>query len=251
MRKIAIFNQKGGVGKTTTTQNLGACLAALGKKVLLIDADPQANLTSCYGLQGAKKTIYDCLINEAPLTEAIHPSGYDNLDIVPAGLKLADIELQLAGVVGRETFLRESLDLTENLDYDYILVDCNPSLGLLPTNAMTACDGLIVPMEPAGFSIEGIDSLMKVFQMIKRKLNAKIEIFGVLLTRVDPRTNMAKEFEVQLKEVFGERLFKTVIHQNIKLAEAQVEKVPIIKHDIESKGAKEYMELAREVIARG
>ena len=250
MKIIAIVNQKGGVAKTTTAINLGAALAQNGKKVLLVDADPQANLTAGLGISPDKKTVYDCLVSELSLDEAIYATDIKGLDIVPANIQLANAELELSNIFGRETLLRESME-SNKLLYDYILIDCNPSLGLLTVNALTACEGIIIPMEPSIFAFQGIDNLLKVVNLVKKKLNSRINIFGVLLTRVDSRTNIAKEFFEQLQEVFKEKLFETVIHQNVKITEAQAEKKPILFFDSDSKGSKEYLQLSKEVINRG
>jgi chromosome partitioning protein len=244
----AIVNQKGGVAKTTTTINLGSCLAELGKKVLLIDIDPQGNLTQGLGVENIDKTIYECLTEELPLSEIIQHTNFNNLDIVPANIKLANAELELSSTLGRESLLKDALEHAD-LNYDYILIDCNPSLGILTVNALTATEDIIIPLEPGIFALEGIGQLVKVIQLIKKKLNPKLNIKGVLLTRVNSRTSLAKDFEVQLHEIFGDKVFNTVIHNNVKIAEAQTYKKPINVYDKNAKGSIEYMSLAKELIS--
>lgn len=251
MKIISIVNQKGGTAKTTTVINLGTSLVYEGKKVLLIDIDPQSNLTvglDVNVLDGGK-TIYNCLMDEIRLDSVIHNTNTKNLDIVPATINLANAELELTNIIGRETVLRDSIETSKNLDYDYVLIDCNPSLGLLTINALSACDKVLIPLEASIFSFQGINNLIKVVNLVKKKLNKKIAIGGVLLTRVDSRTNISKDFEEQLKEIFKEKVFKTIIHQNVKIAEAQVANKAVIEFAKESKGAKEYLALAREVLS--
>jgi chromosome partitioning protein len=244
----AIVNQKGGVAKTTTTINLGSCLAELGKKVLLIDIDPQGNLTQGLGIENIDKTIYECLTDELPLSEIVQHTSINNLDIIPASIKLANAELELSNTLGRESLLKDALEHTI-LNYDYVLIDCNPSLGVLTVNALTAAEDIIIPLEPGIFALEGIGQLVKVIQLIKKKLNPKLNIKGVLLTRVDSRTSLAKEFKEQLHSIFGDKVFNTVIHNNVKIAEAQTHKKPINIYDKNAKGSIEYMSLAKELLS--
>jgi chromosome partitioning protein len=244
----AIVNQKGGVAKTTTTINLGSCLAELGKKVLLIDIDPQGNLTQGLGIENIDKTIYECLTEELPLSEIVQHTSINNLDIIPASIKLANAELELSNTLGRESLLKDALEHTI-LNYDYVLIDCNPSLGVLTVNALTAAEDIIIPLEPGIFALEGIGQLVKVIQLIKKKLNPKLNIKGVLLTRVDSRTSLAKEFKEQLHAIFGDKVFNTVIHNNVKIAEAQTHKKPINIYDKNAKGSIEYMSLAKELLS--
>jgi chromosome partitioning protein len=249
MEIIGIVNQKGGVGKSTTAINLSSCLAQLGKKVLLIDIDPQANTTRGIGFnQKVDTTIYEVLVEELPLSNAIYNTNIKNIDIVPSNIKLANAELELSSVFGRETILETAFQKSDSLDYDYVIIDCNPSLGLLTVNAMVACSDLIIPMEPAIFSLDGIEQLVNVINLIKRKINEELSIKGVLLTRVDARTNIAKEFEDELREIFGDKIFNTIIHQNVKIVESQAEQLPINIYDDKARGAKEYMKLAKELI---
>ena len=249
MSIISIVNQKGGVAKTTTAINLSSSLVSMGKKILLLDIDPQANMSQ--GIQFERKeskTIYEVLIDDLPLSEAIHNTSIDNLDIIPSSISLANAELELAGELGRETLLREAIEDTTLSKYDYIIIDCNPSLGLLTVNALSACKELIIPMEPSIFALEGIGQLVNVIKLIKRKINPQLEIKGVLLTRVDARTNIAIDFKEELEKVFGDKVFNTVIHQNVAVAQAQIEELPVNLYDSKARSAKEYMSLAKELI---
>lgn len=250
MKIIALTNQKGGCAKTTTALNLGASLAKLGKKVLLIDIDPQANLTSGLGISTEEKTLYNCLVNDLQIEEIILKTNYENLDIVPSNILLSNAEIELSNVIGRETVLKTLFKKTKGLDYDYIILDCNPSLGLLTINALSASDEIIIPMEAAIFSFQGIESLVKTIHLIQEKINDKLNICGVLLTRVNSRANISKEFENKLKEIFKDKVFNTVIHQNVAIVESQLESIPVIEYDPKSNGAKEYLLLAEEVINR-
>jgi len=249
---ISLVNQKGGVGKTTTAINLGASLAELEKEVLLIDIDPQGNLTQGVGFDTEKvdNTIYEVLTTDINLEEAIYQTEFNNLDIVPSTIKLANTEIELSGEIGRETILSEKIRQA-NLDYDYILLDCSPSLGLLTVNSLSASNDLIIPIEPSYFSLEGLEQLINIIKLIRKKINEDLSIKGVLMTRVDGRTNIAEEFEKDLKEVFGNKIFNTLIHQNVKIAEAQGEQVPINHYSRKAKGSKEYMKLAKEVVTNG
>lgn len=248
MKILALVNQKGGVAKTTTAINLGSCLCALGKKVLIMDIDPQSNATKGLGITGFQKTTYDCLINDVNVKEAIYPTTIKGLDIVPSNIKLANAELELNSVMGRETILKDQFH--SGFDYDFMLIDCNPALGLLTVNALCIAEGIIIPMEANIFSFEGIEQLVKVIHLIKKKLNNKLDIFGVLLTRVDARTNISKEFESQLHAIFKDKAFKTLIHQNVKINEAQTARIPVNHYDTKCTGSVEYMQLAKEVLKR-
>ncbi|MBM7624916.1 ParA family protein [Sporohalobacter salinus] len=249
MNIISIVNQKGGVAKTTTAINLASSLVELNKKVLVVDMDPQANMTQGLGFENNNKTtVYEILTNKLALNEGIYSTDINGLDIVASDIKLANAELELSGELGRETLLRESLQKSENLDYDYIIIDCNPSLGLLTVNALVACRETIIPVEPSIFSLEGIEQLINVIKTIKRKLNERLNIKSVLLTRVDGRTNIADEFLNELKNIFGNKVFDTIIHQNVKIAEAQTKSTPINIYDKNARGAKEYKSLAKELI---
>lgn len=246
---IGLVNQKGGVAKTSSTINLGDALTELGKKILLVDNDPQGNLTSGLGIiDTVEKTLYDCLMNELPLVEAIYKTDNPLLDIIPAGITLANAELELANTLGRESILKEIIENNPQLEYDYILIDCNPSLGLLTVNALVACDSVIIPLEAAKFSYQGIEQLVKLIQMIRKKLNSKLAIEGVLLTRFDARTNLSKEFEEQLAEIFKDKMFETKIHVSSKIPDSQAVGQSVIKYSPKSKPAMQYKSLAKEII---
>lgn len=256
LRKIiAIVNQKGGVAKTTTAINLGSSLVELGKKVLLIDMDPQANLTQGIGLKKQEQTIYGVLKGEVTFKEAIYktdiiPNNWrGQLDVLPSSIKLANAELELSGELGREKLLQGAYEETDRLGYDYILIDCNPSLGLLTVNSLSIADNILIPIEPSIFALDGIQQLLDVIKLIKKKINSDLNIMGVLLTRVDGRTNIAKDFEEDLKEIFNKKVFNTMIHQNVKISEAQTEQLPINLFDKKARGAEEYYSLAKEVIS--
>ncbi len=259
MEIIAVVNQKGGVAKTTTAINLGAALAERGRNVLLVDVDPQANLTSGIGFVNKKKTIYAVMKKEVGFAEAIYPTGLEpedwkgKIDIVPSHIELANAELEFSGEIGRETILKEAFeDAKERISgagYDYVILDTNPSLGLLTVNALSLADSLIVPLEPSIFALDGMEHLTDVIRLVKRKINTKLRIRGILLTRVDGRTKIAEEFYDELKEVFGDKLFDTVIHQNVRLSEAQTEGLPINLYDEKASGTREYAALSEELIS--
>lgn len=258
MKIIAVVNQKGGVAKTTTAINLGSWLAEMGKEILLVDVDPQANLTQGMGFNKENKTTYKILKREIGFDDAIYKTNIEKenwrgkIDIIPSSIELANAELEFSGEIGRETLLKEAfedskLNKENNKKYDYMIIDCNPSLGLLTVNALSIADSLIIPMEPSMFALDGMEQLMNVIKLIKKKINSKLTIEGVLLTRVDGRTNIGKEFERELKEIFGNKVFDTIIHQNVDLSNAQTEEVPINLFDKNAKGSKEYKKLAEEV----
>jgi len=259
MEIIAVVNQKGGVAKTTTAINLGSALAARGRKILLVDVDPQANLTSGVGFEKKEKSTYKIMKGEIDLGEAIYETGLgkDNwggsIDLIPSDIDLANAELEFSGEIGRETILKEAFDNSRSkvkeAGYDYIILDTNPSLGLLTVNAISMADNLIIPLEASMFALNGMEQLTNVIKLVKKKLNNKLKIKGVLLTRVDGRTNIAEDFYSELKDVFGDKLFDTVIHQNVKLTEAQTEGLPINLFDKKARGAKEYAKLAEELIS--
>lgn len=250
MKILSMSNQKGGVAKTSSVINLAAAMTKLGKKVLVIDIDPQGNLTSGLNQRNKfDKSIYDVLVLEYPIEKAVVSTEWDGLHLIPASIKLANAELELANVIGRETVLLSSIKESNIAkEYDYILIDTNPSLGLLTINALAAADGVVIPMEPEIYSLEGMDYLIKVISMIKQKINKKLEIAGVLLTKVHPRTNIAKDFEEEAKEIFKDKVFKTKINLNVRVQEAQAERKPVIFFDEKAKAAEQYMQLAKELI---
>ena len=249
MKTIAIVNQKGGVGKTTTAINLASYLAMLGKKTLLIDFDAQGNTTRGIGVSIKKGTIYNCITTENDINEYIHKTDIENLDVVPSNIVLANAEIELSTAMGRESILKEKCALLHG--YDYCIIDCSPALGLFTVNALTAATDVIVPISTGIFALEGVEQLIKTINLVRRKLNPDIKILGVLLTKFDKRTNLSKEFKDALQETFEKKLFNTIIHQNIKINEAQSAQKPIGIYSETSRGAKEYKQFAKEVIERG
>lgn len=252
MKVITITNQKGGVGKTTTTINLAGALTTLGKKILVIDIDPQGHLTSGLDMKGKfDKTSYDILMGDATIREAIVHTEWEGLDLIPAGISLANAELQLSSMpVGRETMLKEAIEDAKLSDeYDFIFIDTNPSLGNLTINAFCAAESLIIPMEPEIFALEGVNHLLKVITLV-RKINKNLDIEGVLLTKVHPRSNNSKEIVQEVNEVFKDKVFKTYISLNEKVKDAQTFRTPITYYDPKAKAAEQYMELAKELIVR-
>lgn len=251
-KTMAIANQKGGVAKTTTAVNLGACLAVLGKKVLIIDIDPQGNASSGLGISKltTPRCIYDALINEVPISSLIMQSEIDGLHILPSTIQLAGAEVELVPVVSREMKLKKAL-LPIKHNYDYLLIDCPPSLGLLTLNAMTAADSLLIPIQCEYYALEGLGQLMNTITLVKKHLNPRLEIEGVVLTMFDPRTNLAIQVVEEVKAYFKDKVYKTIIPRNVRLSEAPSYGQPIILYDPKSKGAEHYCELAKEVIQRG
>lgn len=249
-RVIAVTNQKGGVGKTTTAVNLSACLAVQGKKVLLLDTDPQGNATSGIGLEKRelKFCIYDALINEMPLQRIICKSQIEGLDVVPATIQLAGAEIELVSTISREVRLRSVLEEVREA-YDYIIIDCPPSLGLLTLNALSAADTVLVPIQCEYYALEGLGQLTNTINLVKKHLNSKLVLEGVLLTMYDSRTNLSAQVAEEVRKHFGSKVFKTVIPRNVRLSEAPSYGQPIITYDERSKGAETYRELAKEVMA--
>lgn len=248
---IAIANQKGGVGKTTTTINLAASLANEGKKVLIIDADPQANATSGYGIDPREmsSSIYECLVDGYPVKGSQVATCVKGLDLVGSRIDLAGAELELINKPDRERVLASLLaDIRD--DYDYIIIDCSPSLGLITVNALTAADSVIIPVQAEYFALEGISKLMNTIRIIKSRLNPSLQIEGFLLTMYDARLRLANQIYEELKSYFGDMVFNTVIPRNIRLSEAPSHGLPALLYDPESRGATSHIMLAKEIIAK-
>ncbi len=247
---IAIANQKGGVGKTTTSVSLSAALAALGKRVLLIDSDPQGNATSGFGIdKGAlEKTIYQVLIENIPVAEALQKTEY-GLDLLPAKIELAGAEVELVGAIARETRLKKALAAVRD-SYDYILIDCPPSLNLLTVNAMSAADSVIVPMQCEYFALEGLTALVDTISKLVAVVNPNLKIEGLLRTMFDHRNRLSNDVSDQLKQQFGDKVYRTVIPRNVRLAEAPSFGTPAMYYDKTSVGAKAYLALAGEILRR-
>jgi len=247
---IAIANQKGGVGKTTTSVNLSACLAAEEKKVLLVDVDPQGNATSGYGVDKSKieQSIYNVLVDGLPIQEAIQETIFKNLHILPATIELAGAEVELVSALSRETKLKRALDQIKK-NYDYVIIDCPPSLGLLTLNSLTAADSVLMPIQCEFYALEGVSQLMNTVKLVQQNLNSDLTLEGVLLTMYDSRTKLSMQVAEEVKNHFQERVYQTVIPRNVRLSEAPSYGQPIIEYDPKSKGAEVYRALAKEVIA--
>ncbi|AUJ30615.1 ParA family protein [Liquorilactobacillus hordei] len=247
---IALANQKGGVGKTTTSVNLGACLADLGKKVLLIDSDAQGNATSGVGVHKTEieKDIYDVLVNEYPIADTIIATSHKGLDIVPATIQLSGAEIELTSQMARESRLLDAVKQIKDT-YDYILIDCPPSLGLLTINAFSASDSILIPVQSEYYALEGLSQLINTIKLVQKHFNPQLAIEGVLMTMLDARTNLGSQVVDEVQKFFKDKVYKTVIPRNVRLSEAPSHGLAIVDYDPASRGAKEYMALAKEVLA--
>ena len=247
---IAVANQKGGVGKTTTTVNLSAILAKRGKKVMIIDADPQGNATSGLGIdKDDVKSLYDVLVNEEPIEETLEETTMENLDVCPSIIYLAGAEVELLSLISREYRLKELLDKIKD-EYDYILIDCPPSLGLITLNAFTAADSVLIPVQCEYYALEGLGQLINTINLVKKHLNKSLEIEGAILTMYDIITNLSNQVVKEVKKYFDDKVFKSVIPRNVKLSEAPSYGMSIVEYDSRSKGSKSYDKLAKEFLKK-
>ena len=251
-RVIAIANQKGGVGKTTTTINLSSCLAELGQKVLVVDTDPQGNTTSGLGIdkETAESTVYQLMIGECEIKDCLIHTDYKRLDVIPSNVNLAGAEIDLIGIEDREYILKKALTDIRN-EYDFVILDCPPSLNMLTVNAMTAADTVLVPIQCEYYALEGLSQLMHTISLVQKRLNPELEIEGVVFTMYDARTNLSLQVVENVKENLKHTIYKTIIPRNVRLAEAPSHGLPINYYDSKSAGAESYRLLAEEVIHRG
>ena len=251
-RIIAIANQKGGVGKTTTAINLSACLADKGKKVLAVDMDPQGNMTSGLGLdkEFLEKTVYDMIIGESDIEEVLQKETMENLDVLPTNIDLSAAEIELIDVENKEFIVRNSIQKIRD-NYDFVIIDCPPSLSMLTINAMTTADSVLVPIQCEYYALEGLSQLIHTVELVKDRLNPDLEIEGVVFTMYDPRTNLSLQVVENVKDNLQQNIYKTIIPRNIRLAEAPSYGMPINQYDPKSAGSESYMRLADEVISKG
>ena len=250
-RVIAIINQKGGVGKSTTAVNLAAALGENNKKVLLVDFDPQGNSTSGFGIEKEElsQCIYDALLNDVPVEDLIHDTDSIKVFVVPATIQLAGAEIELVSAMARETRLKELLAPVRD-EFDFIFIDCPPSLGLLTINALTAADSVLIPIQCEYYALEGVTKLLESMRMVKSRINKDLDTFGVLMTMYDSRTSLSNQVVDEVRNYFGDKTFKTLIPRTVKLSEAPSFGMPVIEYAPNNKGAKAYRELAKEVMKR-
>ncbi len=250
-RVLGVVNQKGGVGKSTTAVNLAACLGEIGKKVLLVDLDPQGNATSGFGMDKNQRAecIYNALLGDVEMAALVEPVEIEHVFVVPATIQLAGAEIELVSVMSRENKLKSLLETVVD-DFDYILIDCPPSLGLLTINALTAAGGLIIPIQCEYYALEGLSKLLDSVRLVKRHLNPDLEVFGVVMTMYDSRTKLSGQVVDEVRDFFGDTVFKTMIPRTVRLSEAPSFGQPVILYDPSGKGAAAYRDLAKEVIDR-
>lgn len=251
-RVIATINQKGGVGKSTTVINLAACLGEANKKVLIVDFDPQGNASSGFGIEKdeLENDIYDVILNNVPISDVIQVTCEPKVFVAPATIQLAGAEIELVNTMARESVLKEALETVKD-EFDFIIIDCPPSLGLLTINALIAADSLIIPIQCEYYALEGVTKLLESMNMVKKRMNPDLEIFGVVMTMFDSRTTLSKQVVDEVQAFFGKKMFKTIIPRNVKIAEAPSHGMPVSMYARISKGASAYAKLAKEVINRG
>ncbi|WP_226654119.1 ParA family protein [Pseudalkalibacillus hwajinpoensis] len=249
---VAIANQKGGVGKTTTSVNMSACLAYLGKKVLLVDIDPQGNATSGVGIEkgDVETCVYNVLVDDVEAGEVIQETIVENLHVIPSTIQLAGAEIELVPTISREVRLKRALNKVEK-KYDYIIIDCPPSLGLLTINALTAANAVLIPVQCEYYALEGLSQLLNTVRLVQKHLNTELKIEGVLLTMLDARTNLGIQVIEEVKKYFQEKVYRVIIPRNVRLSEAPSHGKPVIVYDPKSRGAETYLELAKEVLDNG